>query len=173
MWVFGYGSLMWDGWEKEFGGKRAGLAELRNYRRSFNKLSIRNWGTPETPGPTLGLEPAFGALCIGAAFEITEDQSANVLSMLRRREGKSFGLRELTIRLPGGEDVEAVVAVNDTGCPTYVGMQSLEDRVAMAREARGTSGACADYVRRIQEILNTLGIQDKEVEEFARLLNQS
>lgn len=28
MWVFGYGSLMWDGWEQTLGGVRVERAEL-------------------------------------------------------------------------------------------------------------------------------------------------
>jgi cation transport regulator ChaC len=44
MWVFGYGSLMWDGWEQALGGQRADGAVLPDYRRSFNKKSTRNWG---------------------------------------------------------------------------------------------------------------------------------
>lgn len=39
MWVFGYGSLMWDGWEQEFGCLRRCVAVLKGYRRTFNKAS--------------------------------------------------------------------------------------------------------------------------------------
>ena len=38
-------------------------------RRSFNKKSVQNWGTPQAPAPTLGLEPDQNANCIGTAFE--------------------------------------------------------------------------------------------------------
>jgi cation transport regulator ChaC len=38
MWVSGYGSLMWDGWEK-LNGTRDDGAVLRGFRRSFNKAS--------------------------------------------------------------------------------------------------------------------------------------
>ncbi len=51
MWVFGYGSLMWDQWEQQFGGIRVDRAALVNYRRSFNKASTGNWGTQDLPAP--------------------------------------------------------------------------------------------------------------------------
>jgi cation transport protein ChaC len=74
MWVFGYGSLMWDGWELALGGSRMDRAVLVDYRRSFNKKSTGNWGIPGAPGPTLGLEPAEAGSCIGTVFEFPEDQ---------------------------------------------------------------------------------------------------
>ena len=38
MWIFGYGSLMWDGWESEFVCQERAMATLSGYRRAFNKL---------------------------------------------------------------------------------------------------------------------------------------
>ena len=55
MWVFGYGSLMWDGWQTEHGCIRMVKATLRGYRRAFNKASVRNWGTRERPAPTVNI----------------------------------------------------------------------------------------------------------------------
>ncbi|RVQ67534.1 hypothetical protein EKN06_06125 [Croceicoccus ponticola] len=44
MWVFGYGSLMWDNWQTSYGGANGVLATLKGYERSFNKASKVNWG---------------------------------------------------------------------------------------------------------------------------------
>lgn len=65
MWVFGYGSLMGDKWEDKFGCARRCIAVLRGYRRTFNKASTKNWGTKETPCPTLNLEKADDGECTG------------------------------------------------------------------------------------------------------------
>jgi cation transport protein ChaC len=171
MWVFGYGSLMWDGWEVPFGGVRTDRAVLSGYRRSFNKTSSERWGTREHPGPTLGLEQDAAAECIGTAFEIPEQQRAAVMAMLRTREGSSFALPELPIRLPDGRNVQAVTPVNDRTRRTYVGNVSVADRAAMARLATGEGGRCVDYVLNIHDRLRALNIEDAAVEEFAALLN--
>jgi cation transport protein ChaC len=81
MWVFAYGSLMSDGWEKEWGCLRR-RAVLRGYRRVFNKASVRNWGTRRFPCPTLNL--------VASA---------------------SFRLPSLPIRLDDGATVRAVVSI--------------------------------------------------------------
>lgn len=171
MWVFGYGSLMWDGWERALQGSRFDGVVLRNYRRSFNKKSTRNWGMREAPGPTLGLEPDPGGSCTGTAFEFSEDQRAAVEALLREREGRSFALVELPVRLPDGREVRALTPVNDRTARTYIGHVPAADRAALARAARGTSGACAHYVWNIHAKLREMGIVDADVEEFAALVD--
>src|SRR5260370_20014767 len=173
MWVFGYGSLMWDGWEQKLGGTHVDRAVLANYRRSFNKKSTRNWGTSVAPGPTLGLEPSQNAVCTGTAFEFPEEQRVAVEKVLRGREGASFVLVELPVRLPDGREVRALTPVNDNTDRTYVGSIPMALRADMARTARGRDGACAKYVRNIHEKLVLLGIVDTDVEEFATLVGET
>ena len=173
MWVFGYGSLMWDGWEQTFHGARVDRAVLVNYKRSFNKKSTRNWGTPVAPGPTLGLEPAQNAGCAGTAFEFPGEQREAVENLLRGREGASFTLDLLPVRLPDGREVRALTPVNDRTKSTYIGNIDIAQRADMARTARGTDGACADYVRNIHEKLTALGIVDTDVEIFAALIGNA
>ena len=55
MWVFTYGSLMFEGWERAGGYAVRTKAELQGYSRVFNKASLRNWGTRQFPCPTLNL----------------------------------------------------------------------------------------------------------------------
>src|SRR5690349_18168830 len=121
MWVFGYGSLMWDGWEQKVGGTHVDGAALANYRRSFNKKSTRNWGTSAAPGPTLGLEPSQNAVCTGTAFEFPEKQRTAVKKALKDREGESFELVELPLRLPDGREVHALTPVNSRTDSRYIG----------------------------------------------------
>ncbi len=166
VWVFGYGSLMWDRWETPLGGRRVDHAVLLGYRRAFNKRSVENWGTREFPAATLGLEPVVGARCVGSAFEFAEEQRVTVVTSLKGREGKSFALPELPVLLPDGREVRALTPVNATSGPTYIGQIPIADRARMAAAARGTSGACADYVREIKEKLDSLGITDEAVEGF-------
>jgi cation transport protein ChaC len=81
MWVFGYGSLMWDSWEADRGYLQRVTAELKGYSRTFNKRSVRNWGTRLHPGPTLNLI-ASNESCRGIAFEFPESRRAEIVAYL-------------------------------------------------------------------------------------------
>ena len=99
MWVFGYGSLMLDGWETQRGCTRRVLADLPDYCRVFNKASVKNWGTKRTPCPTLNLLKVADGVCRGVAFEFPDSQKQELLAYLADREGKAFPLHEMPVRL--------------------------------------------------------------------------
>jgi glutathione-specific gamma-glutamylcyclotransferase len=80
MWIFGYGSLMFDGWEAARGCIDRKWGNLAGYRRSFNKKSVESRGTRATPGLTLNLARAEGVFCRGIAFAFDDnDQAQEIL----------------------------------------------------------------------------------------------
>ena len=168
VWVFGYGSLIWDGWEVERGCVGREVATLPGYRRSFNKLSQRNWGTKRAPCPTLNLQADRSASCQGMAFAFPTARRNELLAYLNEREGRNFALHPLFISLHGGAGVEAFVPLY-TG-KNLCGDMSLDERVRMIRSARGTDGAGIDYVLGLAEKLDELGIVDPAVRELQATL---
>ena len=167
MWVFGYGSLMWDGWEVAYECRHRVLADLPDHMRVFNKASIRNWGSKRYPGPTLNLAKAPGRTCQGVAFEFAQGMTGAVLAELKRREG-GFTLTTVVVRLAGGDEVEAVV-------PIYTGKNLIEakpvDKLAqMVTKAAGTSGMCIAYVENIANTMSDLGIVDPAIEELLQAI---
>lgn len=163
MWVFGYGSLMWDGWERQYGCLQRQVAELQGYRRSFSKASVKNWGSPTNPGPTLNLEEFAQATCTGIAFEFQAEQADEVSAYLARREGRGFALKPMQVATNNGQVVNALVPVYDG--PNVIRVSSLAELVRQVVSAKGTSGQCRDYVRGIQLELRKLGIADPVVAE--------
>ena len=166
MWVFGYGSLMWDGWEESFSGTRVEGAVLEGYRRAFNKKSVENWGTRDCPCPTLGLEEAPAATCTGVAFRFAQAKRDAVWSYLRNREGPSFDLETAPVRLPDGRTVSALVALNDPTAASYIGNRARAAIADMIEGAAGQSGDCLDYLKNTRAKLRALGIDDEAVERL-------
>nr|DAD46220.1 TPA_asm: hypothetical protein HUJ06_004450 [Nelumbo nucifera] len=85
LWVFGYGSLVWNpGFE--FDEKIIGF--IKDYRRVFDLACIDHRGTPEEPARTCTLEAHEGAICWGTAYCVRGGPEKERLSMeyLERRE---------------------------------------------------------------------------------------
>ena len=163
MWVFGYGSLMWDNWEQSRDCRRKKIAALRGYERIFNKASKKNWGTTNNPGPTLNVVPNKSASCRGMAFEFPEERRQEILKYLCDRE-KGFDLLELPVKFCVSSCVKAVV-------PLYKGKdilkKTIEELIDMVLVASGSSGYCVDYVLNLEKKLRSLGIHDRTVTTFA------
>ena len=78
LWVFGYGSLLWNpGFEPAAKVK----AVLKDYHRSFCMLSIHHRGTVEEPGLDLALDES-DSTCTGVAFRVAEVDEDRVLAEL-------------------------------------------------------------------------------------------
>ena len=168
MWVFGYGSLMWDGWEVPQGCVRRALADLSGYRRAINKASMRNWGTKEFPGPTLNLIKSDSAHCYGMAFEFPDEREQGILAYLAKREGQGFALRPLPVHLETDGEITAIVPVYKG--KNFIVADNVEEISDMVLRASGTDGKCINYVKGIAEKLHYLGIDDPAVSDLWRTL---
>ncbi len=112
LWVFAYGSLMW---EPSFPCAEVRPALLCGYHRSLCILSIRNRGTEARPGLVLGLDR--GGSCAGRALRVAPGHHASTLAYLERREmaTRSYRPKLLPVRLDGGGRVMALAFVADPG----------------------------------------------------------
>jgi cation transport protein ChaC len=162
MWIFGYGSLMFDGWESGYGCARREWADLPGYRRVFGKMSVRNWGTRKRPGLTLNLEKLDTGTCRGVAFEFPDNSAAirSMLTYLANREACAPCM--LPVLTPGQQTVQTHVYI-------YAGKNVLDPQVGLTQRAtlvvnaNGASGSCFDYIRQTFEGLARIGIDDQEV----------
>ena len=82
LWVFGYGSLIWN---PGFPVAERRIATLEGWHRSFCMRSIHHRGTVERPGLVLALDRAEGAACTGVAFRVAPGAEAAALAGLRER----------------------------------------------------------------------------------------
>ena len=163
IWVFGYGSLMWNPgfeWDK----KR--VATVYGYHRNFCLWSRINRGTPESPGLVLTLEQ--GGSCRGLAFRLTKGTDREELSRLWRREMTmgSYRPRWLECR-SGGESFEALAFVVNRRCTGYAGKLPIETMVQTIATAHGKFGPCAEYLFRTEAALHEHGIRDERVKLLA------
>ncbi len=163
LWVFGYGSLMWDpGFE--YCDKQ--IARLHGYHRAFCMHSIHYRGTAENPGLVLALDQLKGTHCDGLAFQVAPQKAADVMDYLRERELVSEAYLEIQhpVELRSGAHVQAVTYVIDAHHAQYCGGLTLEQQASIIAHAHGARGPNADYLHNTAAHLHELGISDDELD---------
>lgn len=166
LWVFGYGSLLWNpGFEVEDSAK----AVLPGYHRSFCMRSIHHRGTEEDPGLVLALDEAADASCTGMAFKVPEAQTEATLAYLRERElvSSAYLERNLDVRLEDGRVIETVTYVVDPDHVQYCGALPLEEQAQIIRHAVGGRGPNYEYLFNTAQHLDVLGVEDAELQWLA------
>ncbi len=165
LWVFGYGSLIWD---PGFPVTERRIARAHGWHRSFCMRSIHHRGTVDAPGLVLALDRADGAVCDGVAFAVARGAEAATLAGLRERELVSSAYLEVTMSLDtaaGG--IEALAYVIDPDHAQYCGGLALEEQAAIIATAVGGRGANRDYLWSTAAHLAELGIADPDLEWLA------
>ena len=156
VWVFAYGSLMWD---PGFAYLEAAPALLRGYHRAFCIYSFVYRGTEARPGLVLGLDR--GGACRGMAYRIAAAEGAGVLDYLDAREKVTDVYVRRTVPITvGGLKLKAETYVADRGHRQYAGKQTLKDAAALIAQGAGVGGSNRDYLESTVDHLDALGITD-------------
>lgn len=163
MWVFGYGSLLWN---PGFQPVDRQLAHLPGYRRSFCMRSIHHRGTQDHPGLVLALDHADEAACHGLALAVHPDQQDQVLAYLRDRElvSSAYLETEQQVQLRDGRQVQAITYVIDPDHDQYCGGLALEEQAHIIAHAVGGRGPNTEYLYNTAAHLHELGIRDHELD---------
>ncbi|MEL6681367.1 MAG: gamma-glutamylcyclotransferase [Pseudomonadota bacterium] len=161
LWVFGYGSLLWD---PGFHPARKVKASLHGYHRSFCMLSIHHRGSEEEPGLVLALDKDPDGQCTGVAFEVEEGEQDGVLDMLRERELISSAYYEDTVELTAedGTPIQALAYIINRDHRQYCQFD-LEHQAQMIAQANGGRGPNTEYLYNTAEHLTEMGIRDDDM----------
>ena len=162
LWVFGYGSLLWN---PGFEVAETAIATLDGYRRSFCMRSIHHRGTEEDPGLVLALDEMDGANCVGQALRVSDEMAEATVAYLREREliSSAYLEKSLPVTLGDGRRVEALAYVIDPEHVQYCGALPLEEQADIIAKAVGGRGPNTEYLFNTASQLKALGIEDREM----------
>ncbi|MBI2239658.1 MAG: gamma-glutamylcyclotransferase [Magnetospirillum gryphiswaldense] len=155
VWVFAYGSLMWN---PDFAPVENVAARLHGWRRALCILSTIYRGTDSCPGLVLGLDR--GGSCVGRALKVSGADWPRVKERLDARElpTKVYLPRFLSVRLSDGRDVPAYAYVVDRSHWQYWNGARAE-AVRLLRQGRGKGGTARDYLAQTVSHLDAMGIR--------------
>ena len=165
LWVFAYGSLIWNP-VVHFVERR--FARIHGWHRSFCLSTRAGRGSPETPGLVLGLDR--GGACTGAAFRLEEATVEPELTLLWRREmvGGAYQPRFVPVRGKDGVPFGHAIAftIRRDGM-WYAGDLEEAEVVRRLATAEGGLGSSAEYLFATRDGLRSLGIRDRHIELLA------
>lgn len=166
LWVFGYGSLIWN---PGFPVAERALARVAGWRRGFCMASVHHRGTPERPGLVLALDAAPGAHCDGVAFRVAAGAEAATRQALREREliSSAYLERALPVALADGRRATALVFVIDPAHAQYRGALAPEEQARIIAGAEGRRGRNDEYLWNTAAHLAALGIADADLDWLA------
>ncbi|TDT75298.1 cation transport protein ChaC [Litoreibacter halocynthiae] len=170
LWVFGYGSLMWN---PGFEPAEQVLARLNGFHRSFCMWSIHHRGSEEEPGLVLALDEADAA-CEGVAMRVADAERDRVLDYLRERELISAAYVEQVhdLELRDGRKVPGLCYVIERDHIQYCGGLELERQAQVIAKAVGGRGPNTEYLYNTAQQLDAFGIDDVDMEWLVARVRQ-
>jgi glutathione-specific gamma-glutamylcyclotransferase len=169
LWVFGYGSLMWNpGFP--FAERQSALAH--GVHRRLCVWSMRYRGTPENPGLVMGL--LLGGSCRGVAFRVLAKDVAATRDYLTAREQMNKVYHEVfrPVRLRDGRTALALCYVVDQTHRQFAGRLTPEEQLGRVRDSAGSMGPNRDYVCNTARTLKDIGCRDRTLDWMAKRLDE-
>ncbi len=160
VWVFGFGSLIWN---PAFHFVERRTARIHGFHRQFCLWARAGRGSPERPGLMLSLEP--GGSCSGVAYRLSRRAAPVELDVIWRREMITGAYRPVWVTAHTPKGAEAAIAFSaNREHERYVPGLDEAAVVRYLATGAGPMGRCCDYLFDTAEHLRLLGIRDRRLE---------
>ncbi len=164
VWLFGYGSLIWN---PTVHFVERSVARVMGWHRAFCLATPAGRGSVDNPGLVLGLDEA--GHCDGVAFRISGDVVESELATLWKREmlSAAYVPRWLDLHDEHGSRFGSGIAFTiNPACEHYDGKLERQQIVRRLATASGALGSSADYLFRTCDGLQAHGIHDEDIERL-------
>jgi glutathione-specific gamma-glutamylcyclotransferase len=161
LWLFAYGSLMWD---PAIAIAEIRTATLQGFHRRFCLKSQIGRGSADRPALMAGLD--LGGSCQGLALRIPAEHVDRETEILWMREmlAASYVPTFVPLDTPQG-GIEALTFVINRNSSRYV-QPDIEEAARLIATGRGVRGTSLEYVENVAERLALLGLSDPALDEL-------
>ena len=169
VWVFAYGSLMWNPAIHVAESKRA---VAHGFHRAFCLTLSIGRGSEDKPGLMLALDE--GGEAVGVAHRIATGEVESELKILWFREMLSgaYSPRWIEVDIEGNGTVHALAFVINREHPRYVNNLSQTEIARRMAMAEGILGTNRDYLYRTVRHMEELGVADGPMHDLETQVRQ-
>ena len=164
LWIFGYGSLIWN---PALNYEEQRRCRIKGFEKKFCFWTTLSRGTVECPGLMMGL--VEGGSCNGVAFRIDTSNAALELDVLFRREMSHYIYKPTWVEaqcVDTNATFKILTFVVDKENHRFVDSLSMEDTARTIATAQGPLGRNCDYLFQLSEKLQELGFEEPELEDL-------
>ncbi|QKJ86964.1 Gamma-glutamylcyclotransferase [Paramixta manurensis] len=169
VWIFGYGSLMWN---PVFEAEEIAAATLNGWHRAFCLRLTAGRGTASQPGRMLALKQ--GGKTSGLAFCLPEARLHDELELLWKREMVTgcYLPTWCDLLLDDGRKVTALVFVMDPRHPLYEADTCVTTIAPLIARASGPLGTNAQYLFSLEQELVKRGMDDECLRDLVQQVRE-
>jgi len=168
VWVFGYGSLIWNPILR-YTEKRT--ARIYGYHRAFCQRTYLGRGTPTQPGLMAGLDR--GGSCWGVAYRIVASDVEYETRLLWDRETPLPVYKSRVLKANTDQGMIRVITFTANRCPYYyTGPLSIEAQAKRIARAGGEMGTNAEYLFKLVKILEKQGLLKDSLKKLHRAVRE-
>ncbi|KGD82444.1 gamma-glutamylcyclotransferase [Pantoea sp. SGAir0180] len=169
VWIFGYGSLMWN---PVFEADEVASASLHGWHRAFCLRLTAGRGTASHPGRMLALKE--GGITQGLAFRLPESRLHDELALLWKREMITgcYLPTWCELVLDDQRRVTALVFIMDPRHPLYEPDTCPQAVAPLIAAASGPLGSNAQYLFSLEEELTKRGMQEDDLIRLAHQVRE-
>lgn len=164
VWIFGYGSLMWN---PVFEADEVASGTLEGWHRAFCLRLIAGRGTSSHPGRMLALKE--GGSTSGLAFRLPETRLHEELELLWKREMITgcYLPTWCALTLEDGRSVTALAFIMDPRHPLYESDSCPDSIAPLIAAASGPLGSNAQYLFSLEQELAKRGMEEENLSRLA------
>lgn len=166
LWVFGYGSLMWD---PRLPVIAVVPARLYGWHRRFSMVKTTSFGSLARPGLAAGLHP--GGEVTGLALRIVASNRAEAEADLDKRE-RHYQRRWVSLFTQGGASLPALTYVahpTNGSFDPHLPYEHLAQRYLTGHGPRGTT---RHYIEETAHQLSLAGYRDTDAHRLVQRLSR-
>jgi cation transport protein ChaC len=161
MWIFAYGSLMWN---PSFKYEDKKIGSLSGYQRDFCIKTHYHRGNEKNYGLVLGLEENKNHSCKGILFKIKKNEIEIVMKKLDIRElsENSYLKTFKIIKTECNQEIKALIYISNNESDLYLN-DHCKNKANVIKKAKGQSGFNIDYYNNTIKSLKSIGIKDEKI----------